>query len=222
MQGGSDNRILIFVAFIVFIDTVGLGLILPVTPALIGEVADVSVDRAAEIGGALHFSFAIMQFFFAPIIAGLSDRFGRRPVLLAALFLLGLDYAIMAWAPSIGWLFFGRVVSGIMGASWAAANSCVADIARPEDRGRMFGLLGGVGALGFVIGPAVGGIWGNMTRDCPLSSLRSWRCWAPLRVYLSSRKRCRRLIGAASQCPAPTRSATSSKWPKRRWYWALS
>ena len=167
MQGGSDNRILIFVAFIVFIDMVGLGLILPVMPALIGEVADVSVDRAAEIGGMLHFAFAIMQFFFAPIIAGLSDRFGRRPVLLITLFLLGVDYAIMAWAPSLAWLFFGRVVSGIMGASWAAANSCIADIARPEDRGKMFGLLGGFGALGFVIGPALGGILGEYDARLP-------------------------------------------------------
>lgn len=157
----KPQSILLFVAFIVFIDMMGIGLILPVMPSLIKGLTGASIDRAAEIGGWLLFAYAMMQFLFAPVIGGLSDRFGRRPVLLTTLFLLGLDYAIMAWAPDLVWLFIGRIISGIMGASWAAANSCVADVAKPEERGKFFGILGGAGAFGFVIGPGVGGVLGE-------------------------------------------------------------
>lgn len=157
----KPQSILLFVAFIVFIDMMGIGLILPVMPSLITGLTGVTIDRAAEVGGWLLFAYAMMQFLFAPVIGGLSDRFGRRPVLLTTLFLLGLDYAIMAWAPDLVWLFIGRIISGIMGASWAAANSCVADVAKPEERGKFFGILGGAGAFGFVIGPGVGGVLGE-------------------------------------------------------------
>lgn len=157
----EPQSILLFVAFIVFIDMMGIGLILPVMPSLITDLTGASIDRAAEIGGWLLFAYAMMQFLFAPVIGGLSDRFGRRPVLLTTLFLLGLDYAIMAWAPDLVWLFIGRIISGIMGASWAAANSCVADVAKPSERGKFFGILGGAGAFGFVIGPGLGGILGE-------------------------------------------------------------
>ena len=155
------------VAFIVFVDMLGIGLILPVMPRLIGEVAHTSIDRAAEIGGFLLFAYAGMQFLFAPIIGGLSDRFGRRPVLLTTLFLLAIDYTIMAIAPTLGWLVAGRMLSGIMGASWAASNSCVADCVSPEERGAAFGLLGGAGAAGFVLGPAVGGLTGDWGTRVP-------------------------------------------------------
>ena len=157
----KPQSILLFVAFIVFIDMMGIGLILPVMPSLIGGLSGATIDRAAETGGWLLFAYATMQFLFAPIIGGLSDRFGRRPVLLITLFLLGLDYAIMAWAPDLVWLFIGRIISGIMGASWAAANSCVADVAKPEERGKFFGILGGAGAFGFVMGPGLGGLLGQ-------------------------------------------------------------
>jgi MFS transporter, DHA1 family, tetracycline resistance protein len=101
------------------------------------------------------------------VIGGLSDRFGRRPVLLLTLVLLGADYLIMAWAPDFWWLFVGRLLSGVMGASWAAANSCIADVAKPEERGRYFGMLGGAGASGFVIGPAIGGVLGSYGERLP-------------------------------------------------------
>ncbi len=163
----AKTRTLIIVAFIVFVDMLGIGLILPVMPALIRDVSFVRIDRAAEIGGFLLFAYAGMQFVFAPIIGGLSDRFGRRPVLLTTLGALGVDYCLMAAAPSLGWLFIGRMISGVMGATWAAANSCVADSVAVEKRGAAFGTLGGAGAAGFVFGPAIGGLAGEFGTRIP-------------------------------------------------------
>lgn len=148
------------IAFIVFIDMAGIGLIVPVMPKLVMQLSGAHVDRAAEIGGWLLFAYAIMQFVFSPIIGGLSDRFGRKPVLISTLAALGFDYALMAMAPTLAWLFVGRIISGVMGATWAAANSCVADVVEPEKRGSVYGLMGGAGAAGFVLGPALGGVFG--------------------------------------------------------------
>ena len=164
----SDNRALLgLVAFIVFIDMMGIGLIMPVMPTLIMGIAKVSVDRAAEIGGLLFFAYAFMQFLFAPVIGGLSDRFGRRPVLLLTLAALGIDYAFMTWAPTLIWLFVGRIIAGVMGATWGAANSCIADIVEPEKRGAVFGMMGGAGAAGFVFGPVIGGLAGTYSDRLP-------------------------------------------------------
>lgn len=163
----SGSASLNLVGFIVFVDMLGIGLILPVMPRLIAEVAHVGIGRAAELGGYLLFAYAVMQFLFAPVIGGLSDRFGRRPVLLATLTALGFDYAVMAWAPSYGWLFVGRLVSGVMGATWAASNSCIADCLPVERRGAAFGRLGGFGAAGFVLGPALGGLAGALGTRWP-------------------------------------------------------
>ncbi len=154
-------------AFIVFVDMMGIGLVMPVMPQLIGGLTHTGIDRAAEIGGQLLFAYAVMQFLFAPVIGGLSDRFGRRPILLVTLTLLGCDYALMAWAPSLGWLVLGRLISGMMGATWAAANSCIADVVPPEKRGAAFGALGGAGAAGFVFGPALGGLAGQYHERLP-------------------------------------------------------
>lgn len=164
---GKSSHILAAVAFIVFVDMLGIGLILPVMPRLIGGIAQTGLDRSAEIGGLLTFAYAGMQFLCAPFIGGLSDRFGRRPVLLITLLLLALDYAVMAWAPTLAWLVAGRMMSGIMGASWAAANSCIADCIPAERRGAAFGMLGGAGAAGFVLGPALGGIAGEISTRLP-------------------------------------------------------
>lgn len=156
-----------FVAFIVFIDMVGIGLIIPVMPTLLETITGKGPEQTALVGGWLLFSYAVLQFLFAPVIGGISDRYGRRPILLITLFLLGIDYAIMAWAPNLFWLFVGRSLAGVMGASWAAANSCVADVATREERGKYFGMLGGAGASGFVIGPAIGGVLGNYGERLP-------------------------------------------------------
>lgn len=162
MNEKATPATLFIVALIVFIDMLGIGLIIPVLPGLLEEVTGLGLDETARIGGWLLFAYASMQFLFAPIIGGLSDRFGRRPVLLVTLFMLGIDYAIMAWAPTLFWLFVGRILSGIMGASWAAANSCIADVAGPETRGKYFGIMGAAGASGFVIGPGLGGLLGSI------------------------------------------------------------
>jgi DHA1 family tetracycline resistance protein-like MFS transporter len=167
MVESSKKPALGLIAFIVFIDMAGIGLIVPVMPRLIMELSGEGIDRAAEIGGWLLFAYAIMQFVFSPIIGGLSDRFGRRPILLITLAALGVDYAMMAWSPTLWWLFVGRMISGIMGATWAAANSCVADVVEPAKRGSVYGLLGGAGAAGFVLGPALGGAFGLLGDRVP-------------------------------------------------------
>lgn len=163
----KTTKALYFVAFIVFIDLCGLGLIIPVMPSLIAGLTGAAIDRAAEIGGLLLFAYAMMQFLFAPIIGGLSDRFGRRPVLLITLAALGVDYILMAIAPTLLWLFIGRTVSGIMGATFAAANSCIADMVDQKDRGRAYGLLGAAGAAGLILGPSIGGILGQWGDRAP-------------------------------------------------------
>jgi MFS transporter, DHA1 family, tetracycline resistance protein len=168
MTEQTDKRpALGLIAFIVFIDMAGIGLIMPVMPSLIMGLTCEGVDRAAEIGGLLLFAYAVMQFLFAPVIGGLSDRFGRRPVLLITLAALGVDYVLMAWAPTLAWLFLGRVISGVMGATWAAANSCIADTVPPEQRGAAFGVMGGAGGAGFVLGPAIGGLLGQIGDRVP-------------------------------------------------------
>ena len=156
-----SRDILIFVCLVMFFDAMGVGLILPVLPDLIKELSDVSNDRAAVIGGYLLFTFAAMQFLFAPILGGLSDRFGRRPVLLLALFGFSLDYFVMAAAPSLAFLFVARMISGLFGATYPAGNAAIVDISTPEDRAKFFGFTGAAVGLGFIMGPAIGGLIGE-------------------------------------------------------------
>ena len=154
------NSAIIFVMAVIFLDMIGVGLILPVTPALIELLSGLPNSAAAEIGGWLLFTYAVMQFFAAPILGGLSDRFGRRPILLLALTGLAFDYLLMAFAPGLLLLFVGRFLSGIMGATWPTANAFVADITDGKDRAKHFGLMGAAGAAGLVFGPALGGVFG--------------------------------------------------------------
>jgi len=160
----NGNRQLIFIFITILIDVIGLGIIIPVIPKLIQELSGEGLSEASRYGGWLMFSYAIMQFLFSPILGGLSDKFGRRPVLLISLFGLGIDYIFMAWAPSMTWLFLGRIIAGISGASFTTATAYIADISEPEKRAQNFGLIGAAFGLGFIIGPVVGGIsaqWGS-------------------------------------------------------------
>lgn len=149
-----------FIFLTLLIDIIGLGIIIPVLPALIQELTGGSLADASRYGGWMLFAYAFMQFIFAPILGGLSDRFGRRPVLLVSLFGFGLDYFMMAMAPTIGWLFAGRIIAGIMGASFTTAAAYIADISTPEKRAQNFGLIGAAFGLGFIIGPMIGGFLG--------------------------------------------------------------
>lgn len=157
------NAALGFIFITILVDVIGLGIIIPVVPKLIEKLTGEGISEASRYGGWLVFCFAIMQFLFSPILGGLSDRFGRRPVLLLSLLGLGLDYILHAYAPSITWLFVGRLIAGVMGASFTTATAYIADISKPEKRAQNFGLIGAAFGLGFIIGPIIGGLsakWG--------------------------------------------------------------
>ena len=156
-----------FVFVVVLVDSIGFGLILPVLPQLIMQLTGVTVDRAAVYGGGLSFVYALMQFFWAPILGNLSDHFGRRPVLLFALLALGCDYLIMGFAPTLAWLFVGRLLAGCAGASFTPAYAYMADITEPERRAQSFGLLGAAFGIGFIVGPAIGGLIGTLGPRAP-------------------------------------------------------
>lgn len=156
----SDKRspALGFIFVTILIDVIGLGIIIPVVPKLIEQLTGEGLSRASVYSGWLTFAYAAAQFCFAPVMGGLSDKLGRRPVLLAALLGLGLDYIFLSFAPTLAWLFVGRVVAGITGASFTTATAYIADISTPEKRAQNFGLVGVAFGLGFIIGPAVGGL----------------------------------------------------------------
>lgn len=168
MRVSPQSRLtLVFILITVFLDIVGLGIILPVLPGLILELTGESVTNAAVIGGYLVFVYATMQFLFSPILGNLSDRWGRRPILLLSLVGLSLDYLIMAWAPTLVWLFVGRVLSGICGAAMGTATAYVADITPKEKRSQRFGLIGAAFGLGFIVGPVIGGELGEFGPRAP-------------------------------------------------------
>ncbi|MBC7451785.1 MAG: TCR/Tet family MFS transporter [Cytophagales bacterium] len=152
------NAALAFIFVTLLIDVIGFGIIIPVTPKLIEELTGEGISAAAQYGGWLTFVYAITQFFFAPILGALSDRYGRRPVLLFSLFGLGIDYIFMAFSPTLAWLFIGRFIAGIAGASFTTATAYIADISEPEKRAQNFGLVGAAFGLGFIIGPVIGGL----------------------------------------------------------------
>jgi DHA1 family tetracycline resistance protein-like MFS transporter len=143
------------------IDMIGLGIIIPVIPKIIVSLIGGTLSDAAPYGGWLADAYAGMQFLFAPFIGNLSDRFGRRPVLILSLVAIGIDYTITGFAPTIGWLFLARLLSGAAGGSYSTVNAYVADISPPEKRAANFGLIGAAFGLGFIIGPLLGGFFGQ-------------------------------------------------------------
>ncbi|GAB3333456.1 tetracycline resistance MFS efflux pump [Larkinella ripae] len=161
------NRALTFIFITILIDCTGIGVIAPIVPRIIEELTGEGLSDASEYGGWLTFSYAVMQFIFAPILGGLSDRFGRRPVLLISLFGLGADYVFCSFAPTIAWLFVARFVAGICGASFTTASAYIADVSPPEKRAQNFGLVGAAFGLGFIVGPIIGGIFSQYGSRVP-------------------------------------------------------
>ena len=156
-----------FIFITVVLDVVALGIVIPVLPRLVESFLGGDTARAAKIYGLFGTVWALMQFVFSPVLGALSDRFGRRPVILLSIFGLGLDYVLMALAPTLGWLFLGRVISGITGASFTAAGAYIADVTPPEKRSASFGMIGAAWGLGFVLGPALGGLLGGVDTRLP-------------------------------------------------------
>jgi MFS transporter, DHA1 family, tetracycline resistance protein len=161
------NRGIVFIFATVFLDMLGLGIIAPVLPRLVLTFTGGDGARAAAIFGIFGTVFALMQFVCSPLLGVLSDRFGRRPVIVLSNLGLGLDYVLMALAPTVSWLFTGRVVAGITSASMTTASACVADVAEPQRRAAGFGLLGAAFGLGFIAGPAIGGLLGGVDPRLP-------------------------------------------------------
>ena len=159
---------LVFILVTVLIDVMGLGLVIPVVPQLIKQLAG-SATAGAEMVGIFGAVYAVMQFVCAPLLGALSDRYGRRPVLLGSLLGIGLDYLLLYFAPSLGWLFVGRIIAGITGASITVANAYIADVTAPEERAKSFGLLGATFGVGFILGPARGGWLGDFSLRLPFA-----------------------------------------------------
>jgi len=158
---------MLFIFISLLIDVIGVGIIIPVIPDLIKSLVGGTMSDASVYGGWLMFAFSVMQFLFSPILGGLSDRYGRRPVLLLSLLGFGLDYILVALAPSITWLFVGRILAGITGASFTTAMAYIADVSEPEKRAQNFGMIGAAFGLGFIIGPVIGGILGDYGTRVP-------------------------------------------------------
>jgi MFS transporter, DHA1 family, tetracycline resistance protein len=162
-----SKHALVFVTITVLLDVIGFALIIPVMPALLVELTGLSVSGAAMYGGWLAFVYAAAQFVCAPILGNLSDRFGRRPVLLFAIGALGVDYLVMGFAPTLGWLFLGRTISGMAGASFTPAYAYVADVTPAERRAQSFGMISAAFGFGFILGPALGGLLGGLGTRAP-------------------------------------------------------
>ena len=156
-----------FIFLTITLDMLALGMIAPVLPRLIAGFMSNNATGAAQMLGLFGTVFAVMQFFFSPVLGSLSDRFGRRPVVLLSNFGLGLDYLLMAWAPALGWLFVGRVISGLTASSIPTGMAYMTDVTPPEKRAGVFGLLGAAFGVGFVLGPAAGGILGSVSPRLP-------------------------------------------------------
>ena len=158
---------LAFIFITIVLDMLAVGMIVPVLPKLVESFLGGNTAKAARMYGVFGTVWALMQFVFAPVLGTMSDRFGRRPIVLLSNFGLGLDYILMALAPTLSWLFVGRVISGITAASVPAASAYIADVTPEEKRAKAFGMLGAAFGLGFIVGPAVGGLLGHISPRLP-------------------------------------------------------
>ncbi len=167
MKSNKKSAAIGFIFITLLIDITGWGIIIPVVPKLIQELIHADVSEAARYGGWLSTLYAVMQFLFAAVLGGLSDKFGRRPIILASLLGFAINFYIQAIAPTIFWLFIGRIFSGITGASITTASAYIADVSTDEDRAKNFGLVGAAFGLGFIIGPVIGGVLGQYGARVP-------------------------------------------------------
>jgi len=149
------------------LDSIGLGIIIPSFPTLVSETAHVSITESSKYYGYVMGAYALMQFLFSPLVGNLSDRFGRRPVLLISVLGMGLDYIVMYFAPDLFWLVLGRAISGMFGASYTTAAAYIADISSPENRAQNFGMIGAAFGIGFIVGPAIGGLLSDFGSIAP-------------------------------------------------------
>ena len=163
----SNKTALLFIFITILVDVIGIGIILPIIPDLIMELTGEGNHIAIIYGMWLTTAFAGMQFLFSPVLGEISDKFGRRPILLLALFGLSVDYMIHAWAPTIAWLFLGRFLAGITGASFTVASAYIADVSTKENKAKNFGLIGAAFGVGFIIGPGIGGFFGEIDIRLP-------------------------------------------------------
>lgn len=166
-MSGSRKAAVSFIFITILLDVIGLGLIIPVFPQLIEQLIHGGISEASQWSGLLTFAYAIMQFVCAPIIGNLSDQYGRRPVLLLSLLGFGIDYIFLSLAPTIWWLFLGRIIAGMFGASFTTATAYIADISTSENRSKNFGMIGAAFGLGFIIGPGIGGLLGEFGPRVP-------------------------------------------------------
>ena len=163
----NRNAAVGFIFITLLIDVIGFGIIIPVMPKLIATMKQVDISTASRYGSFLMFAYAGVQFLFAPVLGNLSDRYGRRPVLLFSLFGFGIDYLFLALAPSYGWLFVGRIIAGITGASFTTGAAYISDVSTPENRAKNFGMIGAAFGLGFILGPMIGGLLGKIGPRIP-------------------------------------------------------
>ncbi len=163
----TPSRTIPFIVVTIFIDAIGFGIIMPVLPQLVMEVGKIDLPHAIEIGAWIGLVMAVATFLASPVLGNLSDRFGRRRVLLLSLGGLAADYTLLTVVGTLPWLFVARAISGIFGGSYAAAQAAIADITKPEDRARNFGFVGAAFGVGFVVGPAIGGLLGEMSPRAP-------------------------------------------------------
>ena len=167
MASNKKSAAIGFIFITMLIDITGWGIIIPVIPKLIKELIHGDISEAAKIGGWLTFAYAITQFIFAPLVGNLSDKFGRRPIILISLFTFSMDYLLLAFAPTITWIFIGRIIAGVSGASITTASAYIADVSTPENRAKNFGMIGAAFGLGFIIGPVIGGLLGQFGSRVP-------------------------------------------------------